>query len=381
MRKLTPGLLISLLFMVACNNSSSDKSGSPAQKADSTRTGITSRTFGNYEGKPVTQFTLTNARGMQVSILDYGGTVTGIMVPDRNGNFGDVVLGFDSFDGYVQKNDPYFGALVGRYANRISKAKFTLDGKTYSLAANDNGNSLHGGNKGFDKVMWSARKISDSSLKLTYQSKDGEEAYPGNLNVDVIYTLGSDNSLRIDYSATTDKPTPVNLTNHSYFNLSAGQDSTILNHELQLNADKYTPVDDKLIPTGEILDIKNTPMDFTQPKAIGKDIDKVKGGFDHNWILNGSANGMKTAATLYEPNSGRFMEVLTTEPGVQFYSGNFLNGTLKFTKKGQRYVQHGALCLETQHYPDSPNQPAFPNTILKPGDVHRQTTIYRFSTK
>ena len=381
MRKLTPGLLIGLLFTVACNNSSSDKSGNTVQKADSIRTGITSRTFGSYEGKPVTQYTLTNARGMQVSILDYGGTVTGIMVPDRNGNFGDVVLGFDSFDGYVQKNNPYFGALVGRYANRISKAKFTLDGKTYSLAANDNGNSLHGGNKGFDKVLWSAQKISDSSLKLTYQSKDGEEGYPGNLNVDVNYTLGSDNSLRIDYSATTDKPTPVNLTNHSYFNLSAGQDSTISNHELQLNADKYTPVDDKLIPTGEILDIKNTPMDFTQSKAIGKDIDKVKGGFDHNWILNGSGNGMKTAATLYEPNSGRFMEVLTTEPGVQFYSGNFLNGTLKFTKKGQRYVQHGALCLETQHYPDSPNQPAFPNTILKPGDVHRQTTIYRFSTK
>jgi aldose 1-epimerase len=381
MRNLTPGLLIGLLFMVACNNSSSDKPGSAMQKADSITTGIISRTFGNFEGKPVTQYTLTNARGMQVSILDYGGTVTGIMVPDKNGNFGDVVLGFDSFDGYVQKNEPYFGALVGRYANRISKAKFTLDGKTYSLAANNNANSLHGGNKGFDKVMWSAQKISDSSLKLTYQSKDGEEGYPGTLNAEVTYTLGADNSLRIDYSATTDKPTPVNLTNHSYFNLSAGADSTILNHELQLNADKYTPVDDKLIPTGEILEVKNTPMDFSRPKAIGRDIDKVKGGFDHNWILNESGNALKTAATLYEPNSGRFMEVLTTEPGVQFYSGNFLDGTLKFTKKGHRYVQHGALCLETQHYPDSPNEPAFPNTILKPGDTYRQTTVYRFSTK
>ena len=343
--------------------------------------GITSRTFGNYEGKPVTQYTLANARGMQVSIIDYGGTVTSIMVPDKNGNAGDVVLGFDSFDGYVQKNNPYFGALVGRYANRISKAKFTLDSKAYSLAANNNGNSLHGGNKGFDKVMWTAQQISDNSLRLTYQSKDGEEGYPGNLNAEITYTLGFDNSLRIDYSATTDKPTPVNLTNHSYFNLSAGQDSTILNHELQLNADKYTPVDDKLIPTGEIFDVKNTPMDFTRAKAVGRDIDKVKGGYDHNWILRRSGSGLQATATVYEPKSGRFMEVLTTQPGIQFYTGNFLDGTLKFTKKGQRYVQHGALCLETQHYPDSPNQPTFPNTILKPGQTYQQTTVYRFSTK
>jgi aldose 1-epimerase len=381
MRQLTFILLIALLFVGACNNSSNDKTSSIVQKADSIKNGITSRTFGSLEGKPVTQYTLTNAHGMQVSIIDYGGTITGMMVPDKNGNLGDVVLGFDSFDGYLQKNEPYFGALVGRYANRISKAKFTLDEKTYSLAANNNGNSLHGGNKGFDKVMWTAQKISDSSLKLTYQSKDGEEGYPGNLNAQITYTLGSDNSLKIDYSATTDKATPVNLTNHSYFNLSAGQDSTILNHQLQLNADKYTPVDDKLIPTGEILDVKNTPMDFTQPKTIGKDIDKVKGGYDHNWILNGRENDLKMAATVYEPGSGRFMEVLTTQPGIQFYTGNFLDGTLRFTKKGQRYVQHGALCLETQHYPDSPNRPAFPNTILHAGDTYRQTTIYRFSTK
>jgi aldose 1-epimerase len=381
MRQLTFILLIALLFVGACNNSSNDKTSSIVQKADSIKNGITSRTFGSLEGKPVTQYTLTNAHGMQVSIIDYGGTITGMMVPDKNGNLGDVVLGFDSFDGYLQKNEPYFGALVGRYANRISKAKFTLDEKTYSLAANNNGNSLHGGNKGFDKVMWTAQKISDSSLKLTYQSKDGEEGYPGNLNAQITYTLGSDNSLKIDYSATTDKATPVNLTNHSYFNLSAGQDSTILNHQLQLNADKYTPVDDKLIPTGEILDVKNTPMDFTQPKTIGKDIDKVKGGYDHNWILNGRENDLKMAATVYEPGSGRFMKVLTTQPGIQFYTGNFLDGTLRFTKKGQRYVQHGALCLETQHYPDSPNRPAFPNTILHAGDTYRQTTIYRFSTK
>ena len=381
MRKFNPELLIGLFFIAACNNSSSDKTNSTVQKADSIKTGFTSRAFGTYDNRPVTQYTLTNARRMQVSIIDYGGTVTNIMVPDKNGNTGDVVFGFDSFDGYVRKNEPYFGALVGRYANRISKAKFTLNGETYSLAANNNGNSLHGGNKGFDKVIWKAQKLSDSSLKLTYQSRDGEEGYPGNLNVDVTYTLDADNSLTIDYSATTDKPTPVNLTNHSYFNLSAGQDSTILDHQLQLNADKYTPVDDKLIPTGEIVDVKNTPMDFTHPKAIGTDIDKVKGGYDHNWILNRSGNGLQTAGTAYEPTSGRFMEVLTTEPGIQFYSGNFLDGTLRFTKKGQRYVQHGALCLETQHYPDSPNRPAFPSTILNPGEVYRQTTVYRFSTR
>jgi aldose 1-epimerase len=380
MKKYNPELLIGLLFIVACNNSSGDKTNNTMQKADSIKTGITSMAFGSYEGKHVTKYTLSNAHGMQVSILDYGGTVTSIMVPDKNGNSGDVVLGFDSFDGYVEQKEPYFGALVGRYANRIANAKFTLDGKTYTLAANNNGNSLHGGNKGFDKVMWAAQKLSDSSLKLTYQSKDGEEGYPGNLTTEVVYTLG-DNSLKIDYSASTDKPSPVNLTNHSYFNLSGGQDSTILHHQLQLNADKYTPVDDKLIPTGEVLDVKNTPMDFTQAKTIGRDIQQVKGGYDHNWALNGSVNELKTAATLYEPTSGRYMEVLTTQPGIQFYTGNFLDGTLRFTKKGLRYVQHGALCLETQHYPDSPNQSAFPNTILKPGEMYRQTTVYKFSTK
>jgi aldose 1-epimerase len=379
MRKFNPELLIGLLFIVACNNMSSDKQDNTVQKADSIKPGITSRVFGNYDSKPVTQYTLANAHGMQVSIIDYGATVTSIVVPDRNGNLGDVVLGFDSFDGYVQEKEPYFGAIVGRYANRISNAKFTLDGQTYSLAANNNGNSLHGGNKGFDKVMWAAQKLSDGSLKLTYQSKDGEEGYPGNLSAEVTYTLDADNSLRIEYLATTDKPTPVNLTNHSYFNLSAGRDSTILNHELQLSAETYTPVDDKLIPTGEIFNVKNTPMDFTLAKAIGRDIDKVQGGYDHNWIVNG--NGLKTAATLYEPTSGRFMEVLTTEPGLQFYSGNFLDGSLRFTKKGQRYLRHGALCLETQHYPDSPNRPLFPNTILKPGEVYRQTTVYKFSAK
>jgi aldose 1-epimerase len=373
--------LITFLF-VACNsNNNTTTSENSAMKTDSTKTGITETSFGNYNNQPVTEYTISNPSGMQVSILNYGGTITKLITPDKNGKRGDVVLGFTSLDGYLQKNNPYFGALIGRYGNRIGNAKFTLDGKTYMLAANNNGNSLHGGNKGFNKVIWTAEKIGDSSLKLTYQSKDGEEGYPGNLNVQVIYTLGADNSLKIDYTATTDKATPVNLTNHAYFNLSAGDDSTILNHQLQLNADKYTPVNDKLIPTGKIDDVKNTPMDFTSVKTIGNDIGKVKGGYDHNWILNKTGNELSKAAEVYEPNSGRVMEVFTTQPGIQFYTGNFLDGTLMYGKNGKKYVQHGALCLETQHYPDSPNQPSFPSTILKPGDTYNQTTVYKFSVK
>ena len=278
------------------------------------------------------------------------------------------------------------GALVGRYANRIGSAKFTLDGKLYKLAANNFGNSLHGGTVGFDKVIWAVTKIGDSSLKLAYQSKDGEEGYPGNVSAEVIYTLASDNSLKIDYTATTDKATPVNLTNHSYFNLSAGKDSTVLDHVVQLNADKYTPVNNQLIPTGQISDVKGTPLDFTTAKAIGKDIGSVKGGYDHNWVLNKKGTNPDSyrdqqAATVYDPKSGRFMEVFTTQPGIQFYTGNFLDGSLMQTVGGQKYVQHAGLCLETQHYPDSPNQPSFPNSILKPGETYRQTTVYKFSVK
>lgn len=373
-------LFIAFIFFTACNNSN-DTGQKENTGTDSPKTAISESSFGTYNNQPVTEYTLTNASGMEVSIINYGGTVTKIMVPDKNGNMGDVVLGFKSIDGYTQKGQPYFGALIGRYGNRIANAKFTLDGKTYTLAANDHGNTLHGGDKGFDKVMWKAEKIDDNSLKLTYQSKDGEEGYPGNLNAQVIYTLGNDNSLKIDYTATTDKATPVNLTNHCYFNLSAGKDSTILHHQLQLNADKYTQVNDKLIPIGKNADVKGTPMDFTAAKEIGRDIDKVKGGFDHNWVLNKRSNDLEEAATLYDPSSGRFMEVLTTEPGIQFYSGNFLDGTLEHTMNDQKYVQHGALCLETQHFPDSPNQPSFPNTILRPGKVYRHTSVYKFSVK
>jgi aldose 1-epimerase len=376
--------LANVLFLAACNNSvnsDANTKDTTTQRTDSLQGGIAEAAFGTYDNQPVTEFTLSNHSGMEVSILNYGGTVTKLIVPDRNGNPGDVVLGFDSFDGYLQKNDPYFGSLVGRYANRIAGGKFSLDGKTYTLAKNDHGNSLHGGIKGFDKVIWKTEKLGDSSLKLIYQSKDGEEGYPGNLTAQVVYTVGSDNSLKIDYTATTDKATPVNLTNHCYFNLSAGRDSTILNHQLQINADKYTPVNDNLIPSGKIADVHGTPMDFTSAKPIGRDLQNVKGGYDHNWVLNRTGNGLEKVVSLYDSVSGRLMEVLTTEPGIQFYTGNFLDGSLMHAKHGQKYVKHGALCLETQHFPDSPNQPAFPTTILKPGETYRHTTVYKFSVK
>ena len=364
------------LIIISCNNKKRE------QKPETAKAAITEKTFGNYENNPVTEYTVTNSNGMQVSILNYGGTVTKIITPDKNDKMGDVVLGFESFDGYLQKNNPYFSSLVGRYANRIANAKFTLDGKTYTLASNNNGNSLHGGNKGFDKVLWTTTKTSDSTLKLNYVSKDGEEGYPGTLNAEVVYTLTSDNALKIDYTATTDKATPVNLTSHCYFNLSAGNDSTILNHLLWINAELYTPVDDKLIPTGSVSPFLNgSEMDFSVEKAVGKDIDKVKGGYDHNWVLYKNGNSFEKVATLYDPGSGRLMEVFTTEPGLQFYSGNFLDGSLNYTVQNKKYFQHAALCLEAQHYPDSPNQPDFPNTILKPGETYGQTTVYKFSTR
>ncbi len=359
----------------------------PITKKEETKTlptlqpGISKAYYGLFGADTVYQFTLTNRNGMIVKILNYGGTVTDILVPDRNNKPGDVILGFDSLSGYLQKTNPYFGCLVGRYANRIAQAKFTLDGKEYTLAANNNGNTLHGGSKGFDKVIWAAKATNDSGISLSYYSKDSEEGYPGNLNVDVIYSLSGNNSLKIEYAAATDKATPVNLTNHCYFNLSAGTDSTILDHELMLKADKYTPVNDKLIPTGITADVKETAMDFTRAKKTGKDISQVAGGYDHNWVLNRGGNDLEMIGSLYHAGSGRFMEVFTTEPGIQFYSGNFLDGTLAHTKGGKKYVLHGGLCLETQHFPDSPNQPSFPNVILKPGENYRHITVYKFSVK
>ena len=370
-------LLTFVTLIFACNNNNTkSKEDMETQKGYT----LTEKEFGKIDGAVIKQYTITNRSGMKVSIINYGGTITELITPDKDNNMGDVVLGYNSIEGYRQAGNPYFGALIGRYGNRIAAGKFTLDGKAYTLAANNNGNALHGGLKGFDKVVWTAEKVAgDSSLKLTYVSKDGEEGYPGTLNVQVVYTLTNDNAIKIDYTATTDKATPVNLTNHTYFNLSAGKDSTILKHHLQLDADSFTAVNDLLIPTGKIEPVKGSSMDFTKAKEIGKDIANVKGGFDHNWILNRKSEGLFKAATLHDPASGRYMEVFTTEPGLQFYSGNFLDGTLKDTKSGKHYVKHAALCLEAQHYPDSPNQPSFPNTILKPGETYNQTTVYRFS--
>ena len=374
-------LLISVLFLNACNNES-DSKAEEQTKDTSMKSSISEQLFGIYDGENITKYTLTNPGGMQVGIINYGGTITDIITADKAGNKGNVVLGFDSLSGYLQKGNPYFGALIGRYGNRIAKGKFTLEGKQYTLAGNDHGNSLHGGNKGYDKAVWKAEKLTgDSSLQLTYTSKDGEEGYPGNLYVKVIYTLTADNGLKIDYIATADKATPLNLTNHAYYNLSAGKDSTILGHHLMINADKFTEVNDNLIPTGKLPEVKGGPMDFMTEKMIGKDIEQVKGGYDHNWVLNKKGNNLEKAGEVYDPASGRSMEVWTTEPGLQFYTGNFLDGTLGNTRGGAKYVKHSALCLETQHYPDSPNQPAFPNTILKPGETYRQTTIYKFSAR
>lgn len=373
-------ILVAAAFSIfACNDSKNTKT--MEQNETSKKYSFTERPYGNVEGKEIVEYTIANPSGMKVSIINYGGTVTELIVPDKAGKMGDVVLGYDSLSGYLQKGNPYFNALIGRYGNRIAAGKFSLAGQNYTLAGNNNGNSLHGGNKGYDKVVWTAKKLSDSSLQLNYLSKDGEEGYPGNLNVQVVYTLTPENELKLDYTATTDKATPINLTSHCYFNLSAGADSTILNHQLEIAANKFTPVNEQLIPTGKIEDVKGGPMDFTTAKPIGRDIAQVQGGYDHNWVLNKSGNGLERVASLYEPNSGRYMEVLTTEPGLQFYSGNFLDGTLTNTKGGARYPKHAALCLETQHFPDSPNQPSFPNTILKPGETYRQTTVYKFSTK
>jgi aldose 1-epimerase len=340
---------------------------------------ITWQSYGKIADELINQYMLVNTNGMIVKIINYGGTVTNIIVPGRNNEKADLVLGFDSLDGYLQITNPYFGCLVGRYANRIANAMFTLDDQIYHLAANNNGNSLHGGDKGFNKVIWKAIP-SGNSLKLYYSSKNGEEGYPGNLDVEVIYSLTEINELKISYRATTDKATPVNLSNHSYFNLSAGKDSTILDHELLLNADSYVQINKKLIPTGKLPDVKRTPMDFRTSKRIGKDISKVSGGYDHNWVLKKYENMKEPSATLYYAGTGYILEVFTTQPGIQFYSGNFLDGTLT-GKNGTKYIKHAGLCLETQHYPDSPHHTIFPDTVLRPGEIFNETTIYKFGCR
>ena len=331
-------------------------------------------------------FTLTNAQGVEARIMTYGGTVVSLKVPDRTGKMGDVVLGHDTLEGYL-KNNPYFGSIIGRYGNRIAKGRFSLGGRGYTLAKNNGENHLHGGTRGFDKVIWKPKEIRNKDgvgLALTYLSKDGEEGYPGNLAVTVVYTLTNQNELKIEYSATTDKETVVNLTNHSYFNLAGS--GNILNHEAMIKADRFNPVDRGLIPTGELRSVKGTPMDFTESTAIGTRINQqdeqlIFGkGYDHNWVLNHADGALGLAVRVVEPSSGRVMEVHTTEPGVQFYTGNFLDGSIK--GKGSRvYEQRSGFCLETQHFPDSPNQPNFPSTVLKPGQKYTSTTVYKFSAQ
>ncbi|MEX0844821.1 MAG: aldose epimerase family protein [Balneolaceae bacterium] len=357
-------------LLIGCSENKQEHAESPSNTEE----------FGTMEdGRKVQLFTLTNSNGMEVKITNYGGTVTSINVPDADGNFDNVVLGFDDLDKYLA-GTPFFGAIIGRYGNRIAEGAFSMDGETYQLATNDGENHLHGGEKGYDKVLWTAKSSTGNSLVLTYLSEDGEEGYPGNLEIMVTYSLTDDNELKIDYFAETDKPTPVNLTNHSYFNLSGDPSTKILDHELLIKADHYTPVNNQLIPTGEIAKVEGTPFDFTEPHLIGERIADVDGGYDHNYVLNDHDGELKQVATLFDPETKRELEVLTTEPGLQFYSGNFLDGSLN-GPDGTAFVKYSALCLETQHFPDSPNQPEFPSTILQPGDTYETVTIYRFSVR
>jgi len=378
---MTPGrffIVIALLFTIG---------GLLAAQSTSSKPEVEQKIFGARDGRPVILYTIRNAHGIEVSAMNYGGIIQSIRVPDRNGKFADVVLGHDTAGGYMP-NPPYFGAIVGRYANRIANGSFTLDGKTYTLPKNDGPNTLHGGTtKSFDKVVWESRPLKDkNAVEFTYLSRDGEEGFPGNLKVTVTYTLTDSNELQVDYKAESDKATPINVSQHSYFNLKGEGNGDILDHEIMINADKFTPVDKNLIPTGELRPVKGTPFDFTTPAKIGARIDEndeqlVLGhGYDHNFVINRTGPGMALAARVYEPTTGRVLEVTTTQPGVQFYTGNFLDGTI--TGKSEHvYKRRYGFCLETQHFPDSPNHPNFPTTILKPGEKFHQETVFKFSTK
>jgi aldose 1-epimerase len=378
-------LLLSLMALCSCEVRFGHEDG-PVLLRGKTAMDLQKKTFGKTaDGTVVDLYTLTNANGLKAAIMTYGAIVVSLEVPDRNGKLDDIVLGFDSLEEYL-KGHPYFGAIVGRYGNRIGKAKFTLNGVEYQLAANNNGNHLHGGIKGFDKVVWKAEPVKKDNavgVKLSYLSKDGEEGYPGNLAVTVIYTLTNSDELKIEYKATTDKPTPINVTHHSYFNLAGQGSGDILSHELMLNADRFTPVDEGLIPTGELRPVNGTPFDFTWPTTIGSRINlaneqlKFGLGYDHNFVLNSGGGKLALAAKLYEPTTGRVMEVHTTEPGIQFYSGNFLDGT-NIGKGGKVYKHRNGFCLETQHFPDSPNKPEFPPVTLNPGETYTHVTVHKF---
>lgn len=367
----------------------SNRTGEMQQTSEQPRAEVTREAFGHLaDGTQVDQFTLTNRTGMVVQAITYGGIITSLRVPDRSGQCDDVVLGYDDLAGYLEEN-PYFGAIIGRYGNRIAGGRFTLDGETYTLATNNGPNHLHGGVTGFDKVVWQAEPFErgDSvGVVFSYVSGDGEEGYPGNLDVRVTYTLTADNELIFDYYAVTDQPTPVNLTQHSYFNLAGAGSGDILDHELTIYADRFTPVDSTLIPTGVIAPVAGTPFDFRSPTPIGARIDQDNEqlehglGYDHNFVLNRADSGMTHAVRVYEPQTGRVMDVFTTEPGIQFYSGNFLDGSLT-GKAGHVYQRRDGFCLETQHFPDSPNQPGFPSTILRPGEEYHSTTKYVFGVQ
>jgi aldose 1-epimerase len=364
-------------------------SQSPASQQTRTSVAVTRQPFGTLpDGTPVEIFTLTNASGVEVRAMTYGAIIVSLRTPDRSGRLGDIVLGFDTLQGYA-KNDPHFGGVVGRYANRIANGRFTLDGHTYQLATNDGSNHLHGGAKGFDRVAWRGEPIESPQgvgVVLSRTSPDGEESYPGSLAVRVTYTLTDANELRVDYEATTDKPTVVNLSQHSYFNLAGEGSGDVLDHVVQINADRYTPVDATLIPTGELASLDGTPLDFRTPTPIGRRIDadneqvKLGRGYDHNWVLNREGGGLALAARVVGPKSGRTLEVSTDQPGVQFYTGNFLDGTVT-GKGGHVYNHRNGFCLETQHFPDSPNHGNFPSTVLRPGETFRSTTVFKFGVE
>ncbi len=381
-------VLLATFLIGSCQPNSNPDTTEEATPVDSGLS-ITEGPFGELDGQEVVKYTLKNKNGMELSFINYGGILTNLIVPDRNGVLLDVTLGFDSLAGYTGEH-AYFGSLVGRYGNRIANGQFTIDGVTYDLAKNNAPNSLHGGVNGFHRQFWTVKKVTSEesvSLELGRTSLNMEEGFPGNLDVFVRYSLNNNNEWTIDYTATSDQKTPVNLTQHAYFNLNGAGNGDILGHQLMLNASQYTPVDETLIPTGELASVENTPFDFRSPTLIGARIEvdnqqlKHGGGYDHNWVINGArANKSSQAAALYAPESGIFMEVYTSEPGIQFYCGNFLDGSL-IGKGGKPYQKRTGLCLETQHFPDSPNQENFPNTIIGPGQIYNTQTIYAFSVR
>jgi aldose 1-epimerase len=383
-----PATCLTLLLIQTTPVALAEQPSDPKLANAASPAAITHSYFGQTQDHiRVELYTLRNGHGMQARITNYGGIVTSLTAPDRTGQFGDVVLGYDTLDKYLESS-PYFGALIGRYGNRIAKGRFTLNGIEYHLATNNGPNALHGGRNGFDKVVWTVAKAEltseGPSLTLKYSSRDGEEGYPGTLQVTEVYTLSSDNALRLDYTATTDRDTVVNLTQHTYFNLRGHGD--VLGHEIQINADRFTPIDATLIPTGELQPVTGTPFDFRDPTPIGARINaddqqlRFGRGYDHNWVINPDPGGLTVHATVYEPETGRVLKVLSTEPGLQFYSGNFLDGSIT-GKGGWQYAFRNGFCLEPQHFPDSPNHPAFPSVVLKASQTYRNTIIYRFSAR